>query len=180
MDVSSAEVNLKPGASAALYLQLRLNRYKLYAVSSFRSENFMVILPRLRCPACGKGMGPVKAREVPPAIKFEDCLRQCPRCKIGATNAKNPAKVKYIYAEVPPAATTVAKTPPAETSPAEAPKAEAPQVEAPQVETPQAKTPKAKTPKAKAPKTKAPKAKAPKAKAPKAEIPPDATPPAQP
>lgn len=61
----------------------------------------MVILPRLRCPGCGKGMGPVKAKEVPPAEKFEDCLRRCPRCNIGASNAKNPAKVKYIYGEQP-------------------------------------------------------------------------------
>jgi hypothetical protein len=46
-------------------------------------------------------MGPVKAAEVPPANKYEDCLRRCPRCRIGATNAKNPAKVKYIHADSP-------------------------------------------------------------------------------
>jgi hypothetical protein len=62
----------------------------------------MVTLPRLRCPQCGKNMGPVKAKDVPPANKYEDCLRRCPRCLIGATNAKNPAKVKYIRADQPP------------------------------------------------------------------------------
>ena len=61
----------------------------------------MVILPRLRCPGCGKAMGPVKAKEVPPAEKFEDCLRRCPRCLIGASNAKNPAKVKFIHGQQP-------------------------------------------------------------------------------
>ena len=46
-------------------------------------------------------MGPVKAKEVPPAEKFEDCLRRCPRCLIGASNAKNPAKVKFIHGQQP-------------------------------------------------------------------------------
>lgn len=55
----------------------------------------------MRCPQCGKGMGPVSAREIPPANKFEECLRKCPRCNIGATNAKNPAKVKFIYGDQP-------------------------------------------------------------------------------
>ncbi len=61
----------------------------------------MITLPRLRCPGCGKAMGPVSAREIPPANKFEECLRRCERCKIGASNAKNPAKVKFIHAEQP-------------------------------------------------------------------------------
>lgn len=47
-------------------------------------------------------MGPVSAREIPPANKFEECLRKCPRCQIGATNAKNPARVKFIYGDQPP------------------------------------------------------------------------------
>lgn len=64
----------------------------------------MVILPKLRCPGCGKSIGPIKAKEVPPANKYEDCLRRCLRCGIGATNAKNPAKVKYIHAGLPPGA----------------------------------------------------------------------------
>lgn len=63
----------------------------------------MVTLPRLRCPDCGKAMGPIKAQKVPPANKYEDCLRQCTRCRIGATNAKSPAKVKYLRADQPPA-----------------------------------------------------------------------------
>jgi hypothetical protein len=46
-------------------------------------------------------MGPIKAKEIPPANKYEDCLRRCPRCRIGATNAKNPAKVKYLRADQP-------------------------------------------------------------------------------
>lgn len=61
----------------------------------------MVILPKLRCPTCGRAMGPVKVNEVPPANKYEDCLRQCTRCGVGATNAKNPAKVKYIQSDQP-------------------------------------------------------------------------------
>lgn len=61
----------------------------------------MIILPKLRCPGCGKALGPVSAKVVPPANKFEDCLRRCPRCRIGATNAKNPAKVKFIHADQP-------------------------------------------------------------------------------
>ncbi len=48
-------------------------------------------------------MGPVSAKEIPPANKFEECLRKCPRCNIGATNAKSPAKVKFIYGDQPPA-----------------------------------------------------------------------------
>ena len=62
----------------------------------------MITLPRLRCPGCGKAMGPVNANNVPPANTYKDCLRRCPRCGIGATNAKNPAKVKYIHAEPSP------------------------------------------------------------------------------
>ena len=61
----------------------------------------MITLPKIRCPQCGKGMGPVTAQVIPPANTFEDCLRRCPRCNIGATNAKNPAKVKYIRADTP-------------------------------------------------------------------------------
>lgn len=48
-------------------------------------------------------MGQVSAKEIPPANKFEECLRKCPRCNIGATNAKSPAKVKFIYGDQPPA-----------------------------------------------------------------------------
>ena len=61
----------------------------------------MVILPKLRCPTCGRGMGPVKADVVPPADKYEDCLRKCDRCGVGATNAKNPAKVRYLQSDQP-------------------------------------------------------------------------------
>ena len=56
----------------------------------------MIILPRLRCPGCGKTIHAVKALVVPPAEKFEDCLRRCNKCRIGASNAKNPAKVRFI------------------------------------------------------------------------------------
>lgn len=79
----------------------------------------MVTLPRLRCPDCGKAMGPVKAKEVPPANKYEDCLRRCEKCRIGATNAKNPAKVKYIRDGQPvePAEPTPAEPTPPPTNP---------------------------------------------------------------
>lgn len=66
----------------------------------------MPTLPKLRCPNCGKAMGPVTAAIIPPAERFEDCLRRCHKCRIGATNAKNPAKVRFIQGEqpqVPPA-----------------------------------------------------------------------------
>lgn len=58
----------------------------------------MVELPMVRCPGCGKHLGPVKSRIIPLAEKFEDCLRRCERCRIGASNAKNPAKVRFIKA----------------------------------------------------------------------------------
>jgi len=62
----------------------------------------MIILPKLRCPGCGKNLNAVTVNEVPKANRFEDCLRRCPDCRIGATNAKNPAKVKYIHADALP------------------------------------------------------------------------------
>ncbi len=64
----------------------------------------MPFLPRLRCPKCGKTIHGIDAKEVPPAEKYEDCLRHCNKCRIGASNAKNPAKVKFIQGEpLPPA-----------------------------------------------------------------------------
>lgn len=93
----------------------------------------MVTLPRLRCPNCGKAMGPIKAQVIPPANTFEDCLRQCPRCLIGATNAKNPAKVKFIYVnppqetpDTPPQDNTAQETPAEATPPEETPSPEVP------------------------------------------------------
>lgn len=56
-------------------------------------------------------MGPISAKEIPPATKYDECLRRCPRCKLGATNAKNPAKVKYFHSDQPPG------TPPQEIKP---------------------------------------------------------------
>ncbi|PIU18401.1 MAG: hypothetical protein COT18_10635 [Elusimicrobia bacterium CG08_land_8_20_14_0_20_59_10] len=70
----------------------------------------MVKLPKVRCPGCGKFMAAVAVKVVPPANKLEDCLRRCAKCDIGATNAKSPAKVKFIFPppktreELPPAA----------------------------------------------------------------------------
>lgn len=74
----------------------------------------MVELPHLRCPGCGGHLRPVKSRLVPRAEKYEQCLRKCEKCRIGATNAKNPAKVKFIYANRPAPETP----PPADTTPA--------------------------------------------------------------
>lgn len=62
----------------------------------------MPTLPRLACPGCGKAMGPVSAQVIPPANTYEDCLRRCNKCMIGATNAKNSAKVKYLRGPLPP------------------------------------------------------------------------------
>ena len=64
----------------------------------------MPTLPKLDCPNCGKAMGPVSAQNIPPATTFEDCLRRCNKCMIGATNAKNTNKVKFIRGPQPPAA----------------------------------------------------------------------------
>ena len=61
----------------------------------------MPTLPSLRCPGCGKAMAQVTADIIPPAVSYDDCLRRCPECLIGATNAKNPAKVKYIQGDKP-------------------------------------------------------------------------------
>lgn len=57
----------------------------------------IIILPKIRCPGCGKLMDSVKAAEIPPANTLEDCLRRCKKCNIGASNAKNPLKVKFIF-----------------------------------------------------------------------------------
>lgn len=62
----------------------------------------MAILPSIRCPQCGRKLGPVTAKVIPPAEKFKDCLRRCGKCRIGATNAKNPAKVRFIASDKPP------------------------------------------------------------------------------
>lgn len=59
----------------------------------------MPFLPRLLCPGCGKTIHGVNAKEVPPAEKYEDCLRRCGKCRIGASNAKSQAKVKFYYAD---------------------------------------------------------------------------------
>lgn len=63
----------------------------------------MVELPHLRCPGCGAHLKPVKSRHIPLAEKYEDCLRRCEKCRIGATNAKNPAKVRFIHGAKPAA-----------------------------------------------------------------------------
>ncbi|MBI5744132.1 MAG: hypothetical protein HY952_06255 [Elusimicrobia bacterium] len=74
----------------------------------------MPFLPRLRCPACGRTIHGIDAKVVPPAEKYEDCLRRCTRCHIGASNAKNPAKVRFIQGPKPAAP---AEPPPAEQPP---------------------------------------------------------------
>jgi len=79
----------------------------------------MVELPSLRCPNCGKRIGPVKSRNIPMAEKYEDCLRRCERCYIGATNAKSPAKVKFLHGVKPPEAPKPEPAP--ETPPQEPP-----------------------------------------------------------
>ena len=72
----------------------------------------MVELPHLRCPGCGAHLKPVKSRIIPLAEKYEDCLRRCEKCRIGATNAKNPAKVRFIYAGQPQQPAPAAPPPP--------------------------------------------------------------------
>jgi hypothetical protein len=62
----------------------------------------MTILPKIQCPGCGKNMASVTSDVIPPANSFEDCLRRCVKCGIGATNAKNPAKVRFIQSDTPP------------------------------------------------------------------------------
>ncbi len=84
----------------------------------------MPFLPRLLCPKCGKTIHGVNAKEVPPAEKYEDCLRRCNKCRVGASNAKNPAKVKFFYGEPRPEKTAPQQPPTAPETPApqEAPK----------------------------------------------------------
>ncbi|OGR66862.1 MAG: hypothetical protein A2081_03050 [Elusimicrobia bacterium GWC2_61_19] len=72
-------------------------------------------------------MGPIKAKEVPPANTYDECLRRCPRCRIGATNAKSFSKIKFIYADGVPKPPTQA-TPPQEAAEQDA----APEEAAPQ------------------------------------------------
>jgi hypothetical protein len=52
-------------------------------------------LPSLECPRCGCSMTTRESvGEMPSAKCFQDCLRRCERCGIGASNAK--AKVTWI------------------------------------------------------------------------------------
>jgi hypothetical protein len=55
-------------------------------------------LPSLVCPSCS---GPIAAVEcldpVPKAMGFDDCLRRCAPCEIGASNASDRQVVTYIY-----------------------------------------------------------------------------------
>ena len=71
----------------------------------------MITLPPIRCPGCGRMMPQVKAREVPQANTYRDCLRHCTHCRIGATNAKNSSKVKFIHAGTRPGETSAAAAP---------------------------------------------------------------------
>src|SRR5262249_43128803 len=54
--------------------------------------------PSLICPSC---TGPIAAvaclDPVPAATSFNDCLRRCKPCGIGASNAADPRMVTYIY-----------------------------------------------------------------------------------
>jgi len=54
----------------------------------------MVELPHLRCPGCGAHLQPVKSRHIPLAEKYEDCLRRCERCRIGAITPEERAAVR--------------------------------------------------------------------------------------
>ena len=55
-------------------------------------------LPSLKCPGCSR---PIAATEsidrAPIATQFDDCLRRCEPCGIGASNAADPEAVTYIH-----------------------------------------------------------------------------------
>ena len=55
-------------------------------------------LPSLKCPRCSR---PIAATEsidrVPMATQFDNCLRRCEPCGIGASNAADPEAVTYIH-----------------------------------------------------------------------------------
>jgi len=81
-------------------------------------------------------MGPVSAKEIPPANKYEECLRKCPRCLIGATNAKNPAKVRFMYSDQQPVKPAQPESPQPEDSAPENPNPEQPKTEEPKPDQP--------------------------------------------
>src|SRR5262245_48719435 len=55
------------------------------------------VLPPLPCPSCHEPMLATAVHAQPTkAERFEDCLRRCERCGIGASNGKRPT---YIYRE---------------------------------------------------------------------------------
>lgn len=58
----------------------------------------MVALPSLVCPSCQGEMSAVAMEgKAPVATAFDDCLRSCQGCGIGASNAADPAQVTYIH-----------------------------------------------------------------------------------
>jgi hypothetical protein len=60
-------------------------------------ENPIASLSALSCPRCGEPMSSVQSRSRPgTANRFEDCLRRCEACRIGASNSATPDTVTYI------------------------------------------------------------------------------------
>lgn len=57
-------------------------------------------LPNLNCPVCGgtmEGVTVVGSARV--ATEYKDCLRECAKCGVGASNARNPSAVTFIFRE---------------------------------------------------------------------------------
>ena len=58
----------------------------------------MTHLPSLICPACHDSIASVDFfGRAPTATRFEDCLRRCEPCRVGASNAADPNSVTYIH-----------------------------------------------------------------------------------
>ena len=54
-------------------------------------------LPALICPRCHFPIAAVRPiLKIPTTTRYEDCLRRCEICEIGASNAANPEAVTYI------------------------------------------------------------------------------------
>ena len=61
----------------------------------------MITLPPLKCPGCTETLSGVEVEEAlrVGADGFDGCLRRCAACRIGASNAVDPERVTFIYAD---------------------------------------------------------------------------------
>lgn len=58
----------------------------------------MTHLPSLICPECHDSIASADfLGRAPTATRFEDCLRRCESCRVGASNAADPGSVTFIH-----------------------------------------------------------------------------------